>query len=68
MQQAPGLGQGVQVPHPGFMGAMSGGNRPQNLDFQQRIHMLKVTVRNYEMQYATLQADYSSYGKRSSIH
>jgi len=60
MQQAPGLGQGVQIPHPGFMG-VSGGNRPQNIDFQQRIHMLQVTVRNYETQYATLQAQAANY-------
>lgn len=61
MQQASGLGQSVQVPHPGFMGAMPSGNRPQNFDFQQRIHFLQTTTRSLETQYATLQAQAANY-------
>jgi hypothetical protein len=58
MQQASGLGQSVQVPHPGFM---SGGNRPQNFEFQQRIHLLQSNIRTLETQYATLQAQAANY-------
>lgn len=49
----PSLGQSGQVPH-GFMGAMSGGARQQNLEFPQRMQLLNHNIKTLEAQQANL--------------
>ena len=50
MQPGNGLGQSMEVPHPGFLGA--GAAQPQNSEMQQRLHMLYTNVKSLEAQQA----------------